>query len=74
MNRVDQITKGFLSYLKRTNQLGLLPQLAQRHLREAKLKVDPNLAQISTAIPLAPADLDQLEAVLSDIFKSPNNL
>ena len=68
MNRVDQISKGFLSYLKKTGQLDLLPELARLYLRQVKTKQDPNLAHVYTAIPLSRADLTNLEAVLTQVF------
>ena len=68
---MHSITQGLLSYLKKTGQLDLLPQLAQEQLRQAKLQLDQNTALVDTATLLTPAQTHPLQANLSHIFNRP---
>ena len=66
--QVDQISKGFIKYLDKTGQLGLLPELARQNLRQSKIQFDPHLAKVQTPISLTPEQIIDLEAALSRLF------
>ena len=70
-NRVDTITRGFIKYLDKTGQLQLLPELARRHLRESKIKFDPNVAKVQAPVRLTKTQVETLADTLSQLFKRP---
>ena len=69
--KTHQIVSGFLSYLKKTHQFHLLPQLAQEQLRQAKLQLDADTAIVHTALPLSSPQTAKLQTTLSHIFSRP---
>jgi F-type H+-transporting ATPase subunit delta len=60
-----RITKGLVDYLKKTNQLGVFPELVQEALKKTRTQEDPNLAIVTTAIALTQAQKKELRAILS---------
>lgn len=67
-SKIDQITHGFIKYLKKTGQLSLLPELARQHLRAAKTQLDPNVARVLTSVSLTTKQVHDLETILSQLF------
>jgi F-type H+-transporting ATPase subunit delta len=69
-----RVTRGVLSYLTRSNQLNLLPQVAREALRLSRTKTDPSTAQVDTAIALNDQEQITLKTALSSLFGRPLNL
>lgn len=66
---VDSLSRAIVDYLKSRQSLGLLPQLIQK-LNQAWLNgLDPNLATVTSAIALTPAQKSELKTLLSLLFK-----
>ena len=65
---IKNITKGLVSYLKKTNQLNIFPQLVRESLKASQVKSDPNVAMVTTAIKLAPTEITDLEKTLESVF------
>jgi F-type H+-transporting ATPase subunit delta len=72
--QAKSVTKGVISYLKKSNRLNLLSQVARETARLSKANVDPNTAYISSAVALTPAQLDTLKSSLETLYKHPLNL
>lgn len=64
----QQITKGLISYLKKTRQLGILPQLVRESLKASQSQQNTNTAVVTTAIKLKPAQTSQLATTLTKVM------
>jgi F-type H+-transporting ATPase subunit delta len=64
----NHITSGVVSYLKKTNQLHLLPQIARETQKLTHHQLDPNSAIIESAISLSETQLADLKVNLEGLF------
>ena len=72
--QAKSITSGVISYLKKSNRLNLLPQVARETARLSKSQADPNTAFITSAVALTPKQLDSLKLSLETLFKHSLNV
>jgi len=70
-SQVDAIVNGIVSYLEEKKALDLLPQVAKELIKQSWVKIDPNLAVVSSSIQLTSYQLNQIKNHLSKIFKRP---
>lgn len=62
------VTSGVVSFLKKTNQSHLLPQVAKEVAKRSHAQLDPNTAIIESPVLLTPIQLNSLKHQLSAIF------
>jgi len=63
-----RLTRGFISFLNKNDQLSLLPQIAQETSRQSRTTLDPNLAQVESAVNLTPEQQQALSLSLNHLF------
>jgi F-type H+-transporting ATPase subunit delta len=68
------VTSGVLSYLKKTNRLHLLPQVAHETAKLSHHQLDPSTAIIEAAVPLSDGQRTELKTALEVLFKRDLNL
>lgn len=68
---IDAITKGFLAYLEKTGQLAKLPDLAKRQVQASRTIFDPNLAFVTTVVPLDATESRLLQKKLEQLLDRP---
>jgi F-type H+-transporting ATPase subunit delta len=65
------VTRGLLSYLRKSNQLNLLPQVAREALKVSRGRLDPNTAFIESPVALSDTQTGDLTKALSAKFGRP---
>ena len=63
-----RLTRGFLSFLKKSDYLSLLPQIARETSRHSRTNLDPNLARIESAVNLTSTQRQTLSQSLDHLF------
>lgn len=64
----DALVRAVIDYLKSKNQLELLPQVAEKLTQAGFTATDPNLATVTSSVPLETNQKQALKKTLSDIF------
>jgi len=64
-NKTDSIVEGFLSYLEEEKLLDLLPEVAKKLSQQSFVRIDPNLAVVSSSVKLDKKQTDQIKQHLS---------
>ena len=72
--QIDSIVNGILSYLQEKKALDLLPEVAQSLIKQSFLKIDPNLAIVSSSVKLDSSQRQQIKASLSKLYQRPIRL
>lgn len=70
-NQIEAIVNGLISYLEEKKSLDLLPQIAQQLIKQSWVRIDPNLAIVSTAIALEPNQVQKIKIHLSKTLSRP---
>ena len=68
---VNQIVSGILAYLEENKSLDLLPQISKELTKQSWIKIDPNLATVSTRTKLTPNQISLIKTNLSKHFQRP---
>jgi len=68
---VNQIVSGIVAYLEEKKSLDLLPQISKELTKQSWVKIDPNLATVSTRFKLNQNQLKEIKTNLSNYFKRP---
>lgn len=71
---VEAIVKAVVAYLKKRERLDLLPLVASAFARLAARQADPNLAVVTSAVPLTGQEQQQLKAGLNRALGRPVGL
>ena len=74
LNQVDSIVEGFLKYLEDNQVLELLPEIADQLSTQSFVRIDPNLAIVSSKINLSSDQQKNLKLKLSKSFNRPIRL
>lgn len=72
--QAKRVSQGVISYLKKQQQLHLLPQVAKETLQASRSHTDPNIAHVIAAIPLSDTEQATLKSNLDQLFSRPLNL
>lgn len=65
---VDDLVRAVIDYLKSKNQLEFLPQVAEKLTQAGFTATDPNLATVTSSLPLELKQKQALKKTLSQIF------
>ena len=68
------LVRAVLDYLAGRKQLALLPQVAEALAEAALIRTDPDLATVTTAIPLSGEQKLRLKTTLKQVFGRPVRL
>jgi len=63
--KVDAIVEGVLDYLQSTKSLDLLPEVAKKLSQQSFVRVDPNLAIVSSSVKLTETQIQSIKQALS---------
>ncbi len=72
--QIDAIVNGIISYLEDNQVLDLLPLITQELIKQSWVKIDPNLAVVSSAIALNAKQQTNIKTHLSKVLKRPIRL
>jgi len=72
--QIDAIVNGIISYLEDNQTLDLLPLIAQELIKQSWVRIDPNLAVVSSAIALNAKQQANIKTHLSKVLKRPIRL
>jgi len=70
-SQIEAIINGLISYLEEKKSLDLLPQIAQELIKQSWVRIDPNLAIVSTPIALEPNQIQKIKTYLSKTLSRP---
>jgi len=70
-NKTDAIVEGILSYLEEKKSLDLLPEVAKKLSQQSFVRIDPNLAVVSSSIQLNKKQTDEIKQHLSRYLNRP---
>ena len=70
-SQIDAIVEGIISYLEENKALDLLPAIAQKIVKQSWVRVDPNLALVSSRISLTKPQTQKLQQILSKYLNRP---
>ncbi len=63
--KATQVTRGLIEYLRKTDQLSILPQLVKESMKKSQAERDPSIATVATVIKLTNSELGQIKDILS---------
>lgn len=64
-SKIQAIVEGILSYLEDNQALDLLPEIAKKLVEQSWVRIDPNLALVSSKIKLSQEQIKQIQDILS---------
>ena len=70
-NQIETIVDSIIEYLSANQSLDLLPEIAKKLTEKSWVKIDPNLALISSAVKLSTAQQVSVKKTLAQHFHRP---
>jgi F-type H+-transporting ATPase subunit delta len=70
-SRIDAIVEGIISYLEDNKSLDLLPEIAQKIVKQSWVRIDPNQAFVHSRISLTKPQKQKIQQILSKHLKRP---
>lgn len=74
LNQIEIIVDSIIEYLSSSQSLDLLPEIAKKLTEKSWVKIDPNLALISSAVKLSTVQQALVKKTLSRHFDRPIRL
>ncbi len=71
LNQIETIVDSIIEYLSSSQSLDLLPEIAKKLTEKSWVKIDPNLALISSAVKLSTVQQALVKKTLSQHFHRP---
>lgn len=68
-NQVETIVEAIIEHLTKSQSIDLLPEIAKKLTEKSWVKIDPNLALISSAVKLSKGQQDLVKRTLAHHFK-----
>jgi len=69
--QIDAIVEGIISYLEDNKAMDLLPEIAQKIVKQSWVRIDPNLALVYSRVSLTKPQKQKLQQILSQYLSRP---